>query len=131
MIAENKDYYRKIMDSFYFHRIAKYSYGSILFLDIALQYLIESGVYAASEDCVELVNPKTIIIPSSLNKLMKRRLNLLEDDPNAIKFLATAVLLGTRVDQQTIKSLEYDNIDDIITTLSDMGYIYFWNNFTQ
>ena len=128
MIAENKDYYRKIMDSFYFHRIAKYSYGSILFLDIALQYLIESGVYAASEDCVELVNPKTIIIPSSLNKLMKRRLNLLEDDPDAIKFLATAVLLGTRVDQQTIKSLEYDNIDDIITKLSDMGYIYFWNN---
>lgn len=128
MIAENKDYYRKIMDSFYFHRIAKYSFGSILFLDIAIQYLIESGVYAASEDCIELINPKTIIMPSSLNKLMKRRLNLLEDDPDAIKFLATCVLLGTRVDQQTIKSLNYVNIDEIIQKLSEMGYIYFWNN---
>lgn len=128
MIEENKEYYRNIMDSFYFHRIAKYSYGSILFLDIAIQYLIECGVYSATEDSIELVNPKTIIIPSSLNKLMRRRLNLLEDDPQAIKFLATCVLLGTRIDQQTIKSLQYDDIDDIIQKLSDMGYIYFWNN---
>ena len=128
MIEENKYYYRNIMDSFYFHRIAKYSYGSILFLDIAVQYLIECGVFAATEDSIELVNPKTIIIPSSLNKLMKRRLNLLEDDPEAIKFLATCVLLGTRIDQETIKSLKYKNIDDIIDRLSDMGYIYFWNN---
>ena len=128
MIEENKEYYRKIMDSFYFHRIAKYSFGSILFLDIAIQYLIESGVYEANEDCIELVNPKTIIIPSSLKKLMKRRLNLLEDDPDAIRFLATCVLMGTRIDQDTIKSLKYDNIDNIIESLSDMGYIYFWNN---
>ena len=128
MIEENKDYYKEIMDSFYFHRIAKYSYGSILFLDIAIQYLIESGVYEATDDGIKLINPKTIIIPSSLNKLMKRRLNLLEDDEDAIKFLVTCVLLGTRIDQQTIKSLGYKNIDDIIQRLSDMGYIYFWNN---
>lgn len=128
MIEENKEYYRKIMDSFYFHRIAKYSFGSILFLDVAIQYLVESGVYEATDDCIELVNPKTIIIPSSLKKLMKRRLNLLEDDPDAIKFLATCVLMGTRIDQDTIKSLKYDSIDEIIKNLSDMGYIYFWNN---
>ena len=128
MVEENKEYYKDIMDSFYFHRIAKYSYGSILFLDIAIQYLIESGVYEADENGIKLVNPKTLIIPSSLSKLMKRRLNLLEDDEEAIKFLATCVLLGTRVDQQTIKSLEYSNIDEIIQKLSDMGYIYFWNN---
>ncbi len=128
MIEENKEYYKDIMDSFYFHRIAKYSYGSILFLDIAIQYLIESGVYEADENGIKLINPKTLIIPSSLSKLMKRRLNLLEDDEEAIKFLATCVLLGTRVDQQTIKSLEYNNIDDIIQRLSDMGYVYFWNN---
>ena len=128
MIEENKEYYKDIMDSFYFHRIAKYSYGSILFLDIAIQYLIESGVYEADENGIKLVNPKTLIIPSSLGKLMQRRLNLLEDDEEAIKFLATCVLLGTRIDQQTIKSLAYENIDDIVQKLSETGYIYFWNN---
>lgn len=128
MIEENKEYYRNIMDSFYFQRIAKYSFGSILFLDIAIQYLIESGVFEATDDAINLVNPKTIIIPSSLNKLVKRRLNLLQDYPDAIKFLAEVVLLGPRIDQNTIKSLDVPNLTDVIEQLSQMGYIYFYNN---
>lgn len=128
MIEENKDYYKNIMETFYFQRIAKYSFGSILFLDIALQYLIEAGVFEATEDTINLINPKTIIIPSSLNKLIKRRLNLLQDYPDEIKFLTEVVLLGPRIDQETIKSLGYTNIDDIIEKLSNMGYIYFYNN---
>lgn len=128
MIEEDKEYYKNIMDSFYFQRIAKYSFGSILFLDIALQYLIESGVFEATEDTINLINPKTIIIPSSLNKLVKRRLNLLQDYPEAIKFLAEVVLLGTRIDQETIKSLGVTNLEEIINQLSTMGYIYFYNN---
>ena len=128
MIEENKEYYKNIMETFYFQRIAKYSFGSILFLDIALQYLIEEGIFEASDDTITLVNPKTIIIPSSLNKLIKRRLNLLQDYPDAIKFLAEVVLLGPRIDQETIKSLGGREIDEIIEKLSDMGYIYFYNN---
>lgn len=128
MIEENKEYYRNIMDSFYFQRIAKYSFGSILFLDIAIQYLIESGVFEATDDAINLVNPKTIIIPSSLNKLVKRRLNLLQDYPDAIKFLAEVVLLGPRIDQETIKSLGVPNLNEVIDQLSTMGYIYFYNN---
>ena len=128
MVAENKDYYIDVMDTFYFQRIAKYSFGSILFLDIAIQYLIESGVFEATENSIQLVNPKTIIIPSSLNKLIRRRLNLLQDYPDAIKFLATCILLGTRIDQDTINSLGYRNIGDILEKLTDMGYIYFYNN---
>lgn len=128
MIEENKEYYRNIMDSFYFQRIAKYSFGSILFLDIAIQYLIESGVFEATDDAINLINPKTIIIPSSLNKLVKRRLNLLQDYPEAIKFLAEVVLLGPRIDQETIKSLGVTNLEEIIEQLSTMGYIYFYNN---
>lgn len=128
MVEENKHYYRKIMDSFYFQRIAKYSFGSILFLDIALQYLIESGVFEATEDAIVLVNPKTIIIPSSLNKLIKRRLNLLQDYPDTINFLASVILLGPRIDEATIKSLEFEKIGDIIEQLTEMGYIYFYNN---
>lgn len=128
MIEENKEYYRNIMETFYFQRIAKYSYGSILFLDIAIQYLIEDGVFEANDDSINLINPKTIIIPSSLNKLIKRRLNLLQDYPEAIKFLTEVVLLGPRIDQKTIKELGGKDVDNIIEKLSEMGYIYFYNN---
>ncbi len=128
MVEENKSYYKNIMDSFYFQRIAKYSFGSILFLDIAIQYLIESGVFEAGEEEIKLVNPKTLIIPSSLNKLIKRRIDLLKDYPEAIKFLATVILLGTRIDDSTIKSLGFDNLGDILEKLAEMGYIYYYNN---
>lgn len=128
MIEENKYYYRNILDNFYFQRIAKYSCGSILFIDIAIQYLIESGVYEAKEDSIEMINPKTIIIPSNLNRLMKRRINLLKDDVPALKFLTSVVLLGTRIDIDTIESLGYENVNDIIDKLTHMGYIYFYNN---
>lgn len=128
MVEENKNYYSKIMSTFYFQRIAKYSFGSILFLDVAIQYLIESGVFQDAGEELKLVTPKTIIIPSSLNKLMKRRLDLLKDYPETIKFLATVVLLGTRIDDETIKSLEFEDIDKIINKLTEMGYIYYYNN---
>ena len=128
IISENKNFYKEIMNDFYFQRIAKYACGSILFLDIAIQYLVESGVYEFVDDYVQMVNPKTIIIPSNLNRLMRRRINLLKDDPNAIRFLATVVLLGTRIDNNTIESLGYENVEEIIEKLSDHGYIYYWNN---
>ena len=128
LIEENKIFYRNIMNDFYFQRIAKYSCGSILFLDIAIQYLVESGVYQFTEDSIEMVNPKTIIIPSNLDRLYRRRLDLLKDNPEAMRFLATVLLLGTRIDVATIDALGYENSDEIISMLSDMGYVYFYNN---
>lgn len=128
MIEENKHYYRNVMDSFYFHRIAKYACGSILYLDVAIQYLIEAGVYSAGEDSIELVSPKTIIIPSNLSKLMKRRFDILKDEPECLKFLASCILMGTRIDEATINSLKYENTEEIIKKLSGMGYIYYYNN---
>lgn len=128
LIEDNKVYFRNILNNFYFQRIAKYACGSSLFIDIAIQYLIESGVFSADDDSVEMINPKTIIIPSSLDKLVARRLNLLQDDAVTMKFLALIVFIGTRVDMDTIESLGYPNSSEILAKLSDMGYVYEYNN---
>ena len=128
LIEENKIYYRNILNNFYFQRVAKYACGSSLFIDIAMQYLIESGVFAADDDSVEMINPKTIIIPSSLDKLVARRFNLLQDDAEAMKFLTSVMLLGTRIDLATIDSLGYEHRDEIIEKLSNMGFMYQYNN---
>lgn len=128
IINDNKIFYKEILNDFYFQRVAKYACGSVLFLDYAIQYLIESGIYKMKDDCVVMVNPKTIIIPSNLNRLIRRRLNLLKDEPNILRFLATILLLGTRIDMNTIYSLGYENTDKILDNLYDMGYIYFYNN---
>lgn len=128
IISDNKEFYKNIMDDFYFHRIAKYACGSILFLDISIQYLLESGVYQYTDKGIQMVNPKTIIIPSNLSKLLKRRINLLKDDMPTMKFLVSVILLGTRIDMHTVESLGFENSEEIMNKLSDMGYIYFYNN---
>lgn len=128
LIEDNKVYFRNVLDNFYFQRVAKYACGSSLFIDMAIQYLCESGVFSADEDSVEMINPKTIIIPSSLDRLVARRLNLLQDDASAMKFLTSIILLGTRIDRGTIDTLGYENVDEIIDKLSEMGYIYMFNN---
>jgi len=128
MIADNKNYYKDVLHDFYFQRVAKYSCGSGLFMDFAMQYLIESGIYQEDEDAVHMVNPKTIIIPSNLDKLLSRRINLLEDEPEVIKFLTSIVLLGTRVDMAAIECLEFENYNEILEKLENLGYIYQYNN---
>lgn len=128
IVNADYDFYKNILTDFYFQRIAKYACGSTLFLDFAIQYLLESGVYEYAENTIEMVNPKTIIIPSGLEKLIKRRLNLLKDNSESIRFLATLVLLGTRVDEKTINSLGYKDWQKIGEELAQMGYLYSYNN---
>lgn len=128
IVQTNKDFYQNVLNDFYFQQIAKYACGSTLFLDFAIQYLIESGVYSYTQYSITMVNPKTIIIPSSLEQLMKRRLNLLKDDVRAIKFLTMSVLLGTRIDVKTIESFGFANWKAITDKLSEMGYLYFYDN---
>lgn len=128
MIEDNKEYYKDILNDFYFQRIAKYACGSSLFIDMALQYLIESEVYEADEYSIRMINPKTIIIPSSLDKLISRRMSLLQDDPDTMKFLTSIMLLGTRVDMPSIDCLGYQNSREILDKLSNLGYIYEYNN---
>lgn len=128
IIKSNKDFYKNVLNDFYFQRIAKYACGSTLFLDFAIQYLLESGVYSLTQYSIVMVNPKTIIIPSSLSQLMKRRLNLLKDDARAIKFLTMAVLLGTRIDEKTLGTFGFAQWKTIADKLADMGYIYFYHN---
>ncbi len=128
IVGGDVNFYKNIMTDFYFQRIAKYACGSTLFLDFAIQYLIESRVYEYTEDSIIMVNPKTIIIPSGLDKLIKRRINLLKDDAPTIKFLTMIVLLGTRIDEHTINSLGFKNWEKIAENLAGMGYIYSYNN---
>ena len=128
IVGMDVNFYRNIMTDFYFQRIAKYACGSTLFLDFAIQYLLESGVYEYTEDSIVMVNPKTIIIPSGLDKLIKRRLNLLKDDSEAMRFLTMLVLLGTRIDQKTIETLGFKNWTKIAENLAGMGYIYLYNS---
>lgn len=129
IIEGDKNFYENIMTDFYFQRIMKYASGSTLFIDFAIQYLLECQVYAYTSTSIVMANPKTIIIPAGLDKIIQRRLILLqEENPDIVRFLTTIVLLGTRIDEKTILSLGFENWEDLGQKLAEMGYIYSYNN---
>lgn len=128
IVAENEVYYKNIIEDFYFKRIIKYCAGSTLFLDYSLQYLVESGVYKYSENSIVMVNPKTIVIPSDLNSLIKRRLNIMKNDQESLIFLTMCLILGQRVDFNSAKILGFENWKDIADRLAEKGYLYFYND---
>ena len=126
--ADNKDLYKNILNSFYFQRIAKYCCGSVIFIDHALQYLLETNIFVKTNEGYRQISNDTVVMPATLSKLMKRRLNFMKNDHETLKFLTSLVLLGTRVDMETVKSLNYKNYNGIIKKLSDAGFIYNYND---
>ena len=58
IIEADKDFYQNIINDFYFQRLIKYACGSTLFLDFAIQYLVESGIYSYTDTSVEMVSQK-------------------------------------------------------------------------
>lgn len=128
IVAADEDYYSKIKNDFFFKRIAKYAAGSTLFIDYAIQYLIESEVYAFENNRIELVNAKTTMLPSSLKLLMQRRLNLMKDDESSLKLLSMCALLGPRVDSMAAESLGIEDWKTLADELSKRGFLYFYND---
>lgn len=128
IVEADEDYYKNIKKDFYFKRIAKYAAGSTLFIDYAIQYLIESEVYEFNNNSIELLNAKTTMIPSSLKLLMQRRLNLMKDEENSLKLLSLCALIGPRVDEKTVESLGIENWKDLAQNLAERGFLYFYND---
>ena len=129
IVETDADFYKDIKDDFFFKRISKYAAGSVLFTDYAIQYLVESEVYQYTDrNTVELLNPKTTMIPSSLKLLMQRRLNLMKDDEDSLKLLSLCALTGPRIDSKTAESLGIENWRELSEALAERGFLYFYND---
>ena len=128
IVEADADYYSNIKNDFFFKRISKYAAGSTLFIDYAIQYLIESEVYAFENEKIELINAKTTMIPSNLKLMMQRRLNLMKDEENSLKLLSMCALLGPRVDAKTAESFEIEDWKTLADELSKRGFLYFYND---
>lgn len=128
IVEASGDYYSNIKNDFFFKRISKYAAGSTLFIDYAIQYLIESEVYTFENEKIKLLNAKTTMIPSSLKLMMQRRLNLMKDEENSLKLLSMCALLGARVDSKTAESLGIEDWKTLAEELSKRGFLYFYND---
>ncbi len=122
------DYYKNVKNDFFFKRIGKYAAGSTLFIDYAIQYLIESEIYQIENNSLEMINAKTTMMPSSLKLLMQRRLNLMKDEEDTLKVLSLSALIGPRVDKKTVESFGIEDWKTIADNLAERGFLFFYND---
>ena len=128
IVEEGGDIYKNIKSDFYFKKIEKYSAGSTLYFDNAIQYLLETGLYKFVNDAIEVAGAKTTMIPSNLKLLMQRRLNLMKDEGETLKFLSMCALIGPRTDSKTAESFGIKNWKILTDGLSQRGFLYLYND---
>lgn len=116
----------EIRDSFYFKKIEDQFMGGILYFQHALQYLRDTHVFISHDGKLFVNAEKTIIFPSSLEQLLTKRFESLEE--NECFILAYASFLGNNMVIGILNDLGIENLDVAIRSLCEKKLITI-NNF--
>lgn len=111
----------EVKDSFYFKKIQDQFFGGILYFNNALQYLRDTNVFISHENKLLINSEKTIIFPTSLEQLMTKRFEALEE--NECYVLAYASYLGNKMIIGILNDLGIDKLDEAIRSLCDKKLI--------
>lgn len=119
--------YSEILDSYYMQNLAKNTKGSILYLNNAIDYLLEKDFLELEKGKLSVTDFENILIPTSLNELIAKRLqHLAKKDINSSLLLSMLLFIGPMVDIETIKLLQIPDTAKAIQTLTDKKYIYIY-----
>ena len=128
IVLKEPGVYDNIIESFYLKSIAQNAKGSILFFNYALNYLIEKELLSFEKGVVSQEKSENIFIPATLEKLIQKRLDFLQQNhKGAYVFLAMILLLGPRIDIASVQLLG-DNLTEAIKLLAQKEYIYVYDN---
>lgn len=125
ILSNNIKKYSEILKTDCIEKIARNFKGSLFYFNQAISYLIDSGYLSLNENGILMLNnQENIFIPTSLDTLIEKRLKILSKDKNAYKLLVTLLILGPRVDIETINLLGINEVKIEIKKLIDAKYIY-------
>lgn len=128
ILRTNTKKYKNIIESFYIQKIAQVFRGSLLFFDNVMDYLIDIGSLTLEPDGTLGVNEsKSIFIPPTLDDLVGKRLNHLLKEKETYKLFTMLLLVGPRVDLNTIELLEIPEIQKELDNLIKKNLIYISN----
>ena len=124
IISPFVDIYANILDSFYMEKIAQYAKGSSLYLNHAINYLLENNIIELKNGKYALVKQTSVIFPPTIEKLVETRFRFLSHDKNAYSILMLLLTLGPRIDISTLQSLNIPDLGNALGILDEKGYIY-------
>lgn len=109
------------IQSFYFEKIRENFDGSLLYFETALSYLKETNVLLDFDNKLIIKSHKSVILPSSLKDLYKAKIKHLSKNMDLSLILAYSAILSSRIDFQTLATLEIKDIEKNAKLLQDAG----------
>ncbi|MBR6163975.1 zinc ribbon domain-containing protein [bacterium] len=117
--------YEAVTDSFYINRTALCAKGSLYFVDTALSYLKEKEIFVEEKSGIRLNSQGNLIIPATLDDLIKKRITALMDYPQVFDIFAVSLLFDDCINMKYLSELfsEY-KFEPLFKYLTDNGYLY-------
>lgn len=131
ILSKNKNKFSDIVESYYFDKISQNFNGNYLYLDYALEYLIDNNLIAFDSDTkkLKLSEPiKTVFIPLTLDDFVGKQLAFLEKDFAAYKLLAALLFIGPRIDFGTLVLLNISTDNKSLKKLVEKKIVYLSEN---
>lgn len=117
--------YTPVMDSFYINRVALCAKGSLAYVDMAFEYLKQREIFSEEQNSVKLNSQGNVIIPGTLEDLIKKRISALLDYPETFNVFAVSLLFDDYINKKYLTELFPDyKIDNIIQALYEEGYLF-------
>lgn len=128
LLSNIKEDAEDFIQSFYYEKIKENFAGSKLYFTHALKYLADKDVLISFDNKLIIKNNNSVLIPKSLQSLIKARLKLYGKHKDASMILAYSAFLGERLDFETLNKLGIKNIDNSIKILQDAGFVHARND---
>lgn len=138
IISKDLKKYGEILNSYCVEKIANNFKGSSFYFNQAIYYLTENNCLVLNDDGgLTLASQESIFIPTTLEALISKRLKVLSKDKTAFDLLSKLLILGPRIDVETINFLEIKDETLEIRKLIERGYVslnnrsLYINNYNQ
>lgn len=131
IIEKEPKKYQEILDSYYLRKIAQNTKGNLLYFKNAVDYLLEKQLFTLENGVLGVANFENILIPPTLDELIVKRLNYLEQEEEGettYKLFGMLLLIGPRIDLSMVRLLQNPNQAKEIQKLVDKKYIYVHEN---
>ena len=128
LLGDIKEEASDFIQSFYFEKIKEQFDGSALYFKNALQYLTEKNILISFENRLLIKSKSSVILPNSLNALIKARLKTMSKNIDASMVLAYSVFLGARLDFRTLEKLGIKEVQKVAKFLENAKFVHVIDN---
>ena len=122
VLSSIKEEASDFIQSFYFEKIKENFNGSVLYYENAIKYLTDKNILINFENRLLIKNNDSVILPNSLDGLIKARLKSMSKKADLSMILAYSTYLGPRLDFNLLTKLGIKDVEKNCLQLEKSGF---------